>query len=100
MVEHIVFFTFKEEALGMTREELKVESKKQLEDLVGKISEIKKLSVGINYNPSPFAFDLSLYTVFETKEDLEKYQIHEEHVKVKDFFAKVVEARAVVDSEN
>lgn len=99
MVEHIVFFTFKEEALGMKREEIKVEAKKQLEDLVGKISVIKKLSVGINFNPSPFSFDLSLYTLFDNKDALEEYQVHPDHVLVKDFFGKVVEKRAVVDSE-
>ncbi len=98
MIQHVVFFTFKEEALNMNKEELKVEAKKQLEDLVGKINEIEKLIVGINYNTSLFAFDMSLYTEFATEESLEAYQLHPEHVKVKDFMNKVVMQRAVVDA--
>lgn len=98
MVQHIVFFTFKEEALNMNREELKVEAKKRLEALVDTIPFIQKLTVGINYNPAPAAYDISLYTEFDTDEDLQNYQVHPEHVKVKDFMVEVVADRAVVDA--
>ena len=98
MIQHIVFFTFKEEAMGMNREELKVEAKKRLEALVDTIPIIKKLTVGLNYNQSNFAYDISLYTEFDSKEALDKYQVDPYHVEVKDFMVEVVAERAVVDA--
>lgn len=98
MIQHIVFFTFKEEAMGMKRDEIKVEAKKRLEALVDTIPVIKKMTVGINYNQSSFAYDISLYTEFESKEDLDKYQVDPYHVEVKDFMGEVVAERAVVDA--
>jgi len=99
MIQHIVFFTFKEEALGMTREELKVEAKKRLEALRETIPYIRKLIVGIDYSNTQNSFDISLYTEFDTNKDLENYQVDPYHVEVKEFMVEVLEKRAVVDAE-
>lgn len=98
MIQHILFFTFKEEAMGMKREELIVEAKKRLEALEETVSCIKKMVVGVNFNPSQFSYDISLYTEFETKEDLQIYQDDKDHIKVKEFMGEVVAKRAVVDA--
>jgi len=98
MVSHIVFFTFKEQVGNKKRDELVLLGKEVLEALEEKIPEIKKIQVGVNYLNSPASFDLSLYTVFENQNDLDIYQNHPDHVKVKELFAEIVEKRAVVDS--
>lgn len=98
MISHIVFFNFKEEALGKNRKELVKLGKEVLEKLEKEIPELKKIKVGINFLESSASFDLSLYTEFETEKDLEIYQVHPEHVKVKELFSQIVENRAVVDA--
>lgn len=71
--------------------------KNMLESLTDKIAEIEKMEVGFNINPSEMAYDLVLYSEFKDEEALEIYQKHPEHLKVKEFVAKVREKRVVVD---
>ena len=65
MIVHIVMFKFKDEnkVLNMA----KVHSR--LENLESKIDVLKSMEVGINFNESDRAFDLSLYSTFETEKD-------------------------------
>lgn len=98
MISHIVLFSFKNEALGKSRKELIQLAKISLEELENLIPKIKKMKVGVNFLESPVAFDLSLYTEFENEEDLQIYQVHPEHMKVKKLFGEIVEQRALVDS--
>ena len=99
MIKHVVMWTIKEGIDGKTKEQNILRLKVMLDDLVGKIPEIKELEVGVNYNASPAAYDLVLYSVFKDKEELAIYQDHPDHVKVKEFVAKVADKRAVVDYE-
>lgn len=99
MIKHIVFWRFKDEAEGLNKDQISKKVKEILEDLVGKIPEIKELEVGNDFNGSPAAFDTALYTSFETKEALAIYQEHPAHLKVKEFVGKVTSDRAVVDYE-
>lgn len=93
MVVHIVFFRFKEENKKANMEKLK----KDLEAL--ELSQLKKLEVGIDFNGSPRAYDMSLYTEFETREDLAFYQDCPPHVEIKNFLVENEIATAVVDYE-
>ena len=97
MLKHIVMWKFKDEAEGKSREENCRYVKEQLEALPAKISFIKKLEVGVNEFKSPMASDLVLVTEFESKEDLDLYAVHPEHVKVSDYVTKVRSERTVVD---
>jgi len=99
VIKHIVMWTIKDGVDGKTKEQNILRLKVLLDDLVDKIPEIKELEVGVNYNSSPAAFDIVLYSVFKDKEELAIYQAHPDHVKVKDFVAKVADKRAVVDYE-
>ncbi len=99
MIKHLVMWTIKNGIDGKTKEQNILRLKVTLDELVGKIPEIKELEVGVNYNSSPAAFDIVLYTVFKDKEELAIYQDHPDHVKVKEFVAKVADKRAVVDYE-
>jgi hypothetical protein len=93
MIVHIVMFKFKDEnkALNMA----KVKSK--LEKLEEKINVLKSMEVGINFNESERAFDLSLYSTFDSESDLKIYAAHEEHLKVVALIKEVTIESKVVD---
>jgi len=99
MIKHVVMWEFKDFAEGTDKESniKKAEQKiMELEDLVDVINFIE---VGINLNESEAAYDLVLLSEFETLDDLDEYQNHPDHVKVKEFVKKVVDKRVVVDYE-
>jgi hypothetical protein len=99
MIKHIVLWKLKENADGKTRQENALELKAALESLKGKVAEIHALEVGLNFNPADTASDLSLYSEFKTREDLEKYQKHPEHLKVVELVKKVTQERRISDYE-
>lgn len=93
MIVHIVMFEFKpqnkEQNIALIQERLVA-----LETLV---PSLKKMEVGINFNESERAFDLSLYSTFDSKEDLQAYAIHPEHLKVVDLIKEMTLTSKVVD---
>ncbi|MBD3825017.1 MAG: Dabb family protein [Epsilonproteobacteria bacterium] len=93
MIVHIVMFKFKEEnkAINIARVQAKLN---RLEDL---IPELKSMEVGINFTQSERAFDLSLYSTFESEEDLKAYAVHPEHLKVVEVIKSVTLESKVVD---
>ena len=99
MIKHIVMWKLKDTARGVSKDKNALELKSILEDLKHKISVIKQIEVGIDFNKSAAAFDVVLYLEFDSKEDLQAYQKHPEHVKVVDFVNEIRDERAVVDYE-
>jgi len=93
MIVHIVMFKFKEENKIFNIE--LVEQK--LNDLVQTIDELKSIEVGVDFNQSQRAFDLSLYSTFDSKEDLKTYAVHPEHLKVVELIKSVTTESKVVD---
>jgi len=93
MIVHIVMFKFKEE----NKKENILKTKELLNALVAKIDELISLEVGVNFDTAERAFDLSLYSKFATKENLNSYAVHSEHLKVVEFIKTVVEGSKVVD---
>ena len=93
MIVHIVMFKFKEEnkALNMARVQ------KKLEDLEDSIEVLKSMEVGINFNESERAMDMSLYSTFESTRDLKTYQEHPAHQKVVELIREVTIESMVVD---
>lgn len=100
MIKHIVMWRLKDSAAGASREENAKKLKQSLEDLKDKIEDIKALEVGINFNASPAAFDVVLYSEFADMEGLDSYQNHPEHLKIVDFVGEIRTDRAVVDYED
>jgi hypothetical protein len=92
-----VFWRLKDASSGNSREENASKLKTMLENLQGKIPEIKRLEVGIDFNRSEAASDVALYSEFTNKEALEKYQQHPEHMKVVAFVKEISSERRVVD---
>jgi len=70
---------------------------KKLNALVELVPTLKSMEVGINFTESDRAFDLSLYSTFENKEDLKAYAIHPEHLKVVELIKSVTLESKVVD---
>lgn len=95
MVKHIVMWTLKNE----NKDENAKKMKTDLEALKNKIDFLRFIQVGINFNSTDSAYDIVLVTEFDSRADLEAYQIHPEHKAVGVFVRSVVEKRAVVDYE-
>jgi len=86
-------FKFKEEDKASNLELVQT----KLNELVSKIDELKCMEVGINFTVADRAFDLSLYSSFTTKEDLQAYAVHPEHLKVVELIKSVTLESKVVD---
>jgi hypothetical protein len=99
MIKHIVLWTLKDYAEGASKQENAQKVKAMLEDMRGKIPGMLKLEVGLNVEGSESASDISLYTEFESRDALDAYQIHPEHMKVKKFLPLVRKERHVIDYE-
>ena len=93
MIVHIVMFKFKEE----DKEANLVKVRAILEQLPKKIPELISMEVGLNFDESDRAYDLALYSKFNSKEDLATYATHKEHLKVVDFIKTVITDSKVVD---
>ena len=93
MIVHIVMFDFKEEnkAANITK------TKEMLNALVSKIEPLISIEVGLDFNGSDRAMDLSLISTFETKEGLIEYATHPAHLDVVAFIKEVTLASKVVD---
>ncbi len=95
MIVHIVMFTFKDEQKAENLEK----TKRMLEALVEKIDSLNSMEVGIDFNASERAMDLSLISTFDTKEGLKEYAVHPAHLEVVAFIKAVTTMSKVVDYE-
>lgn len=99
MIVHIVVWKLKEIDAQDKKEKIGTKIKQMLEDLKNTIPQIVKLECGLNFNNSDSAFDISLYSMFDSIENLQIYQNHPDHKMVAEFISKSVAKRAVVDYE-
>lgn len=97
MVGHIVMWKMKESAEGRTAAENAKIMKDMLAALPGLIPELRTLSVSTDVFASIPETEVVLYTVFDSPEDLQTYQVHPEHQKCVAFVSKVVAERRMVD---
>jgi hypothetical protein len=95
MIVHIVLFQFKAE----NKKANIIQAKQMLENLMGAVPSLRSMDVGVNFSTEERAMDLSIITAFESKEDLEAYAVHPEHLKVVEFIKTVIEYSKVVDYE-
>ena len=95
MIVHIVMFSFKEE----NRTQNIAKTKEMLEALVEKIEPLLSMEVGVDFNQSERAMDLSLISIFENREGLSTYATHPAHLEVVAFIKEVTTASKVVDYE-
>jgi len=97
MIKHIVMWKLKDFAEGADKVQNARRMKIDLEALKATIPQIKHIEVGVNYISSDAAYDVALYSEFESEKDLELYQKHPEHLRIAEFIGKIREQRAVVD---
>ena len=95
MIVHIVMFDFKKE----NKVENIAKTKVMLEALVEKVEPLLSMEVGIDFNGSERAMDLSLISTFETKEGLQEYAVHPAPLEVVACIKEVTELSKVVDYE-
>ena len=93
MTVHIVMFKFKDEDKDANIKE----AREQLNALVDLVPTLKSMEVGINFTVAERAFDLSIYSTFDTKEDLDVYAVHPAHLKVVEFIKSATTESKVVD---
>ena len=95
MVRHIVLFRFKDGASIEGKERL-IDSLKGLKDQIPLVME---LEVGTDIGGKPNSYDIALNSVFERLDDVEKYAIHPDHVKVVEMVKELCESSVKVDFE-
>ena len=74
MVTHIVFFKL----ANPTPEAIKTVQDKLL-SMQGKIEMLRHLVAGVDFIRSERSFDVALVTKFDSREDLQAYQVHPYH---------------------
>jgi hypothetical protein len=99
VIKHIVVWRLKDEALGATREENIVRLKAALEALPAVVPGIAEFEVGVPRDRDAGCWDIALYSAFPTWTVLDGYQVHPEHVKVKELVGRLTADRAVIDYE-
>ncbi len=99
MIKHIVAWKLHDEAEGNSKEVNAQKAKQMLEALNGKIPGLIKLEVGIDFSGTEASSDLVLYSEFDTKEALEDYPGHPEHLALKPFIEAIRSERRMIDYE-
>lgn len=95
MIVHIVFIKLKDENKAVNA----LSIKEALESLVGKVETLKSMEVGINFSQEARAFDLSLYSTFDSVDALGAYAVHPAHLKVVELIKSCATETKVVDYE-
>ena len=98
MINHVVLFKLKDYPSD-EKKKISAEIKSLLEGLKEKIAEVKFIEVGLNYHIETKGYDICLISHFNSVEDLDKYRIHPEHLKVVNRIGETTVARAAVDYE-
>ncbi len=99
MIRHIVMWKFKDFAEGLTKEENLFKVKSMLEALPEKIDFIREMQIELNVNNKEGMYDAVLLSTFDSLDDVARYRVHPEHVKISSYVALVKTDRASVDYE-
>ena len=99
MIKHIVFFRLNESAYGNDKQTNAQILKEKLLAMKSKVAGLIKIEVGFDFSNEKDSSDVVLYSEFESKEALYKYQIHPDHEDLKKWLSEVRYERRVVDYE-
>ena len=99
MIRHIVFWKFKDEAEGHTKQENLEIMRERLYALKPIIPEIKSIELGFDVLHSGMSYDAALVIEFDDLAALKTFKEHPEHVKVSNYCKLVRTDRVSVDYE-
>ena len=93
MVKHLVMWKFKS---GVTGEQIQ-QMKSMLEGLTEKVPSLLSISAGSDFSRKARSWDFAICTEFKSRDDLNEYATHPEHIKVADYIGSLVTEAAAVD---
>jgi heme-degrading monooxygenase HmoA len=99
MLKHIVMWKLKDHADGADKAANAVKMKQLLDACAGIVPGIRRFEVALAQPGLEATYDVVLYSEFESKEALDAYQQHPQHVALKPFMGAVREARQCMDYE-
>ena len=100
MVKHVILWQLRDELTAAEKESAKLDAKKHLEALYGKIEGLKYIKVNINGLETSNA-DMMLDSGFDSFEALKAYAVHPDHVYVADTYVRpFTKSRACLDFED
>lgn len=99
MIKHIVMWSMKDQAEGGTAEDNARKMKTMLERLAGKIPGLVHIEVALDVFQTSMPCQVVLYSELDSRNALQEYQQHPEHLRCVEFVKKVVAERNVLDYE-
>ena len=96
MIRHIVMWRVHGDTPEQ-RDQARMKVKSSFESLRGSIPGMRHLEIGLDSSNIDYACDVVLLTDFETRQALEDYAIHPEHLRVRDELVGVRTSRHQVD---
>ncbi|UIF90015.1 Dabb family protein [Cupriavidus sp. UYPR2.512] len=96
MIKHIVMWRVRGDTLA-ERESASRLVKNRFESLRGLIPGMRHLEIGLDSSRVDYACDVVLMTEFESREALEAYAVHPEHLRVRNELGDLRTARFQVD---
>ena len=99
MIKHIVLWRLNESVYGNDKQTNARLLKEKLLGMKSKVDGLLKIEVGFDFGNEKDSCDIVLYSEFENKEALHRYQIHPDHEEIKKWLCEVRYERRVVDYE-
>lgn len=99
MIKHIVFFKLSSSLTPVEKKEQLKKMEEIFSPLGRKLNYIVEYKTGTNFNKADFAWDFVIDSVFRNKEDLQKYQVSDEHQEAVIKGATIEKTKAVIDYE-
>lgn len=99
MIKHIVFWRLNESTYGNDKQTNALILKEKLLAMKDKVDGLLNVEVGFDFGNEKDSSDVVLYSEFENKESLHRYQIHPDHEEIKKWIREVRYERRVVDYE-
>jgi hypothetical protein len=99
MIKHIVLWRLNESAYGNDKQTNAIILKDKLLAMKSKVHGLEKIEVGFDFSNEKDSCHVVLYSEFENKEALHRYQTHPDHEEIKKWLRDVRFERRVIDYE-
>jgi len=100
MIHHIVLWKLDDSYSSNEKTKILKQLNDKLLNLLNYIVELRSLEVNINSEKAAANnFEILLVSKFDTLEDLKKYQVHPEHLKVVEYIKTLKLKKAAIDYE-